>query len=200
MTHDEPDGRWIRRVQAGEAEAFEPLVERYQKPIFNLLYRWLGNYDDAADIAQEVFLAAFRALHQFRGEAKFSTWLYQIAINQAKNRRKQLAVNASRMAPTPMDDPEQDGDPIANLPHAGPDPAQLAEQQELSAHVQQGLNHLSSDDALMILLHDLQGASYDEIAALLQIPLGTVKSRLHRARLALKVRLAPHYDRHKAER
>jgi RNA polymerase sigma-70 factor (ECF subfamily) len=200
MKDDEADGPWIRRVQAGEADAFEPLVERYQKPIFNLLYRWLGDYDDAAEAAQEVFLAAFRAITQFRGDSKFSTWIYQIAINHAKNRRKQLAARMLRMAPSPADDPERDGDPITSLPHPGPDPVQLAEQQELSVHVQQGLNSLPSDDALMILLHDLQGAGYDEIAALLQIPLGTVKSRLHRARQALKVQLAPHYDLHKASR
>jgi len=170
------------------------LVERYQKPIFNLLYRWLGDYDDAAESAQEVFMAAFRSIRQFRGEAKFSTWLYQIAINQAKNRRTQLAAGRARMAPHSADDPEQDGNPIARLPYAGPDPGQLAEQQELSALVQQGLDRLPPDDALMILLHDLQGVGYDEIAAVLRVPLGTVKSRLHRARQALKARLAPYYQ------
>jgi RNA polymerase sigma-70 factor, ECF subfamily len=193
MEHDGTDDQWVRRVQAGEADAFEPLVERHQKPIFNLLYRWLGDYDEAAEAAQEVFLAAFRSIRQFRGEAKFSTWLYQIAINQAKNRRAQLAVGRSRLAPHSEDDPEQDGNPVARLPHAGPDPGQLAEQQELSALVQQGLGRLPPDDALMILLHDLQGASYDEIGGMLKIPLGTVKSRLHRARQALKVKLAPYY-------
>jgi RNA polymerase sigma-70 factor (ECF subfamily) len=200
MNHEPSDWQLVRRVQAGEVEAFEPLVERHQKPIFNLLYRWLGDYDDAAEAAQEVFLAAFRSIAQFRGEAKFSTWLYQIAINQAKNRRKRLAMTARQMAPCEAGDPQEDGDPIARLPHPSPDPAHMAEQQELSAHVQRGLNSLPPDDALMILLHDLQGARYEEIAQLLEIPLGTVKSRLHRARQALKAKLAPYYEVHKASR
>ncbi len=193
MTHEETDSQWVRRVQAGDVNAFEPLVERHQKAIYNLLYRWLGDYDEAADVAQEVFLAAFRAIAQFRGEAKFSTWLYQIAINHARNRRKQLAAKRPNLAPLDGDEAQEDGDPIARLPHPAPDAAQLMEQEECARQIQLGLDQLPSDDALIIVLHDLQGKSYDEIAELLQIPLGTMKSRLHRARQALKIQLAPYH-------
>lgn len=193
MTHEETDSQWVRRVQAGDVNAFEPLVERHQKAIYNLLYRWLGDYDEAADVAQEVFLAAFGAIAQFRGEAKFSTWLYQIAINHARNRRKQLAAKRPNLAPLDGDEAQEDGDPVARLPHPAPDAAQLMEQEECARQIQLGLDQLPSDDALIIVLHDLQGKSYDEIAELLQIPLGTMKSRLHRARQALKIQLAPYH-------
>jgi RNA polymerase sigma-70 factor (ECF subfamily) len=201
MDHEpQNDQEWVRRVQAGEVDAFEPLVNHHQKAIFNLLYRWLGDYDDAAEVAQEVFLTAFRSIKQFRGEAKFSTWLYHIAINRAKNRRKQLAATTPRMVPFTSGDPEHDGDPIAEIPDPGLDPAQKAEQQEISAQVQRGLDSLSSDEALMILLHDLQGLAYEEIAQSMKIPIGTVKSRLHRARQALKARLTPYVESTKARR
>jgi RNA polymerase sigma-70 factor, ECF subfamily len=191
MTHDTPDSQLVQRVQAGEVDAFEPLVERYQKPIFNLLYRWLGDDDDAAEAAQEVFLSAFRAVKQFRGEAKFSTWLYQIAVNQARNRRKGLAIRNNRMVPLAADDPDQDGEPAVTVADPAPNPLDNAQRQELTEQLQHGLDRLDADEALMILLHDLQGMAYEEMATVLKIPLGTVKSRLHRARQALKRRVAP---------
>ena len=105
-----------------------------------------------------------------------------------------MAMSNARMVPFNVGDPEGDGGPVASVPHLGPDPAQEVEQQELSAQVQRGLNALETDEALMILLHDLQGAAYEEMAELLQIPLGTVKSRLHRARQALRAQLAPYVE------
>jgi RNA polymerase sigma-70 factor (ECF subfamily) len=188
------DWKWIQRVQGGETDAFEPLVRRHEKTIFNLLYRWLGDYHEAADTAQEVFLSAYRSIKSFRGESSFSTWLYRIAINQAKNRRRSLTTSQQRMVPLEVPDPEGDGEPVASIPHPGPDPAQEAEQQEIHDLVQQGLNSLKDDDAMIILLHDLQDISYEEITQVLDIPLGTVKSRLHRARQALKAKLAPYYS------
>lgn len=195
MDHEgKNDWEWVRKVQGGETESFEVLVQRHEKTIFNLLYRWLGDYHEAADTAQEVFLSAFRSIKGFRGESSFSTWLYRIAINQAKNRRKSLTISQQRMMPLEVPDPEGDGGPMESLPHPAPDPAQEAEQQEIHDRVQQGLNCLKSDDAMIILLHDLQEVSYEEIAKVLDIPLGTVKSRLHRARQALKTVLAPYYS------
>lgn len=195
MDHEgKSDWAWVQKVQGGETEAFEVLVHRHEKTIFNLLYRWLGDYNEAADVAQEVFLSAYRSIKSFRGESSFSTWLYRIAINQAKNRRKSLTTSQQRMVPLEITDPEGDGGPLAHLPHPGPDPAQAAEQQEIQELVQKGLNGLESDDAMLILLHDLQGVPYEEIAQVLDIPLGTVKSRLHRARQALKSKVAPYYS------
>ena len=201
MEHEQKsDWEWVQRVQAGETDAFEILVHRHQKTIFNLLYRWLGDYDEAAEAAQEVFLSAYRSIKRFRGESSFSTWLFRIAINRAKNRRNSLIASRKRMVSLEIADPEGDGGPVASLPHPGLDPAQEAEQQEIHEQVQQGLNSLKADDALLILLHDLQYVPYEEIAEVLDIPLGTVKSRLHRARQSLKARLAPYYYSTKAKK
>ncbi|MCG3112758.1 MAG: sigma-70 family RNA polymerase sigma factor [Candidatus Manganitrophus sp. SB1] len=197
---DGTDWEWVQRVQNGETDAFETLLQRHQKPIFNLLYRLLGDIEEASDAAQEVFLAAYRAIQEFRGDALFSTWLYRIAVNQAMTRRKRLAADVSRRAAFDADDPEEAHDPLADLPHPGPDPAQEAERKEAHVRVQQGLNGLKEEEALIILLHDLQGLPYEEIARILKVPLGTAKSRLHRARLALKTKLAPYYDSSRIEK
>jgi RNA polymerase sigma-70 factor (ECF subfamily) len=178
------DAECVRRLQRGETDAFETLVRRHQKAIFNLVYRMLGDYDEAAEISQETFLSAYRGIGQFRGDAHFSTWLYRIAFNHASTRRKSL--NLAQQRYTSLDGAEAIGDETV-------DPARTAEQKELQQRVQQALNSLDKDDAAIILLRDLQDASYDEVAAILEIPVGTVKSRLHRARLALKTRLAPYF-------
>lgn len=194
MDHDGKNDRdWVQRVQAGETDAFEVLVRRHEKRIFNLLYRWLGDHDEAAEAAQEVFLSAYRSLKKFRGDASFSTWLYRIAVNHAKDRRKNLNTFRLRMVPLEVADPEGDEGPVTSLPHPGPDPAQDAEQQEVQERVRQALNRLDADDALLIVLRDLQDVSYEEIVQVLGIPIGTVKSRLHRARQMLKTILAPYF-------
>lgn len=194
MNYEEKsDMEWVWKVQAGETDAFEVLIRRREKKIFNLIYRWLGNHDDAAEVAQEVFLSAYRAIRKFRGESSFSTWLYKIAINHAKNRRKSMAILQQRTVPLEVSDPEGNGGPIASLFHQGPDPGQEAEQQEIHERVHLELNCLDPDDGLLILLHDLQNVSYEEMSQILSIPVGTVRSRLHRARQALKARLAPYF-------
>jgi RNA polymerase sigma-70 factor (ECF subfamily) len=178
------DAECVRRLQRGETEAFEILVRRHEKTIFNLVYRMLGDYDEAAEISQEVFLSAFRAVGQFRGEANFSTWLYRIALNHASTRRKSLGARQQRMLPietaNPLSDPE-------------PGPPEILEKQEIRERVQLALNQLDPEDAAVILLRDLQDVPYDEVARMLEIPVGTVKSRLHRARQALKARLASYF-------
>jgi RNA polymerase sigma-70 factor (ECF subfamily) len=181
--HREERSDWecVRRVQGGETEAFELLVRRHEKTVFNLLFRWLRNYDDAAEVAQEVLFSAYRSIKHFRGESSFSTWLYRIAVNHGKNRRKSLLAAEQRVANIEAFD----------SPNPGPGPAEKAEEQEIHNLVQTGLNSLSDDDALVILLHDLQDVPYEEMARVLEVPIGTVKSRLHRARMALKTRLAP---------
>jgi RNA polymerase sigma-70 factor (ECF subfamily) len=188
------DGDWVRRVQGGETGAFEVLVRRHEKPIFNLLYRWLGDYDEAVETAQEVFLSAYRSIRKFRGDSKFSTWLYRIAVNHAKNRQKGLSASRHRLTPLESADPDGKEGTVADLPDPGPDPSQVAERTETHERVQRWLNSLDGDDALLILLHDLQDVGYEEMAQILNIPIGTVKSRLHRARLALKTKLTPYFN------
>ncbi|MGH7824830.1 MAG: RNA polymerase sigma factor [Candidatus Binatia bacterium] len=178
------DRECIQRLQQGETGAFEILVRRHQKTIFNLVYRLLGDYDEAAEIAQEAFLSAYKSVGQFRGDANFSTWLYRIALNHASTRRKSLANSQQRNVPLETTDPVDD---------RRVDPADNVEQKEVQERVQKALNSLEPNDAAIILLRDMQDMPYDEVARMLDLPVGTVKSRLYRARQALKSRLAPYF-------
>jgi len=178
------DADCVRRIQRGDADAFEVLVRRHEKTIFNLAYRMLGDYDDAAEVSQEVFLSAYRAISQFRGDANFSTWLYRIALNHATTRRRSMQSRQHRTMPI---------EDIEVLRDAKPGPAEALEKKEMQERVQLALNKLAPEDATVILLRDLQDVPYDEVARVLAIPVGTVKSRLHRARQALKTLLATHF-------
>lgn len=178
------DAECVRRVQQGDTDSFEVLVRRHEKAIFNLIYRLLGNYDEAAEVAQEVFLSAFKSIHQFRGEANFSTWLYRIGLNHASTRRKSL--QSSQQRHIPLDGTEVIADGAV-------DPAKNVEHKEIQQRVQQALNSLDPEDARIVLLRDLQDFPYEDVAEMLDIPVGTVKSRLHRARQALKTSLAPYF-------
>ncbi len=180
---DISDAECVRRLQRGETEAFAVLVERHQKNIFNLLYRMLGDYDDAAEVSQEAFLSAYRSIKSFRGDASFSTWLYRIAVNHANTRRKTVALLHQRAARMESLEPARDG---------ASDPADALERKEMRERVQAALNGLDAEDATIILLRDLQDVPYEAVADILDVPIGTVKSRLHRARRALKARLAPY--------
>ena len=178
------DAELVKRVRQGDTDSFEVLVRRHQKAIFNMIYRLLGDYDEASEVAQEVFLSAYKAIHQFRGDANFYTWLYRIAFNHASTRRKSLNISQRRYMPLASVD----------LPDNGClDPAKGAEQKELQQRVQLALDALDKEDAMIILLRDLQDFAYEDVAVILKIPIGTVKSRLHRARRALKARLAPYF-------
>jgi RNA polymerase sigma-70 factor (ECF subfamily) len=178
------DAECVKRVQRGDTESFEILVRRHQNTTFNLIYRFLGDYDEATDTAQEVFLSAYKSIQQFRGEANFSTWLYRIAFNHASTRRKSL--NSKRQRQITLED-----DVV--LVDRGANPETSAERKEIQQCVQQALNSLDGDDAQIIVLRDLQDVSYEDIAETLDVPVGTVKSRLHRARQALRISLAPYF-------
>jgi RNA polymerase sigma-70 factor, ECF subfamily len=178
------DAECVKRVQRGDTESFEILVRRHQNTTFNLIYRFLGDYDEATDTAQEVFLSAYKSIQQFRGDATFSTWLYRIAFNHASTRRKSLNSKLQRQVALEDD---------AVLVDCGDNPETSAERKEIQQRVQQALNSLDGDDAQIILLRDLQDVSYEDIAQTLDVPIGTVKSRLHRARQALRTSLAPYF-------
>ena len=179
------DAECVKRVQRGDTESFEILVRRHQKTTFNLVYRFLGDYDEATETAQEVFLSAYKSIQHFRGGANFSTWLYRIAFNHASTRRKNLNSKLQR---------EVALDGAMLLVDGGADPAADAERKETQQRVQQALNNLDGDDAQIILLRDLQDVPYEDIARTLDVPVGTVKSRLHRARQALRASLAPYFS------
>jgi RNA polymerase sigma-70 factor (ECF subfamily) len=179
------DAECVRRVQQGDTDSFEVLVRRHQRTIFNLVYRLLGDYDEAAEVAQDVFLSAYKSIGQFRGDANFSTWLYRIGLNHASTRRKSL--NNTQQRHVPLDSNEVIADGAV-------DPAKSFEHKEIQQRVQQALNSLDPADARIILLRDLQDVPYEDVAEMLDIPIGTVKSRLHRARQALKANLAPYFQ------
>jgi len=181
------DLEYVVLCQKGDTESFSVLVGRHSKKMLNIAYRMLDDYDEACDITQEAFLAAFRSISTFKAEAMFSTWLYRIVVNYAKNRLKQRQ-SLSRHESASLDEmKEGQGGCAACLAAVNGDhPEQLMERRELDAAVQQCITALDGDYREVVVLRDIQGFSYEEIRDILRIPDGTVKSRLSRARLALK--------------
>jgi RNA polymerase sigma-70 factor, ECF subfamily len=177
----------VSACQKGDADAFEVLVEKYQKRMLNVAYRMTGDYEEACEIVQEAFLSAYRAIKKFRGEARFATWLYGITVNHAKNRMKQMQSRSRHELPS-LDDPVETEN--ARLAHDPPSGEVLIveqlERKETQMKVQECINSLEEEYREVLVLRDIQGFSYEEIRDILKIPDGTVKSRLFRARDAMK--------------
>lgn len=175
---------WIDRCKQGKYDAFEELVKKYEKKIYNLAYRMTGSHEDANDLAQESFIRAFRSIGSYRGDAKFSTWLYRIATNvcldELRRRKKQRLESLDEPVQTEDGEIEKD---IADWSH---DPEESYEKKEIQKIVQKGIAKLPEDQKAVIILRDMQERSYDEIAYILNLSLGTVKSRINRGRKALK--------------
>ena len=184
---EDEDREIVLRCQRGEVDAFSILVERHQKKMLNVAYRMTGDYEEACDCVQEAFLAAYRGIEKFRKEARFSTWLYGIVVNQTKNRLRQLR-NRQNHEGTVTEHPlcgeisRNDGERTGTAESA----ADCWERKELEARVQACIGDLDEDYREVLVLKDIQNLSYEEIRETLHIPAGTVKSRLFRARLALK--------------
>lgn len=181
------DSQYVALCIQGEPQAFEVLVRRHQKKMFNIAYRMTGNYDDAADIVQESFLSAYKAIKNFRGEAKFSTWLYGIVVNHSRNRIRHASGKAYH-EPVSLDADRATGNESRPIdPASGEMPAiDLLVRKEMQEKVQQCINRLEKDHREILVLRDIQGFSYEEITEMLGLPDGTVKSRLSRARSAIK--------------
>ena len=180
----DPDAELVARWREGDSSAFEKLVHRHERRVFSLVLRMLGSREEAEDVAQEAFLALHRHGHRFRGEARFSTFVYRVAANAALNRRRTLGRRRAREEALVR---RQDaGD---DLPVAPRDPEDAASGGELQVRVQAALQELPPDLRMAIVLYDIEGQSYADIAHALRIPEGTVKSRIHRARTALRDRL-----------
>jgi len=185
MISDEP--KLIRRLKAHDEAAFREMVREYQHRVFSLVFRMLGNRAEAEDLAQEIFISVFKNIVQFREECKFSTWLLRITANHCKNRHKYLCRRAYRST-TDLDSHEAQPGRSSLYPNS-PTPEQLLEGAELEQAIQRGINELDEDHRLLIILRDVQGMSYQEIGEITQLPEGTIKSKLHRGRLALKEQL-----------
>ena len=173
------DSQMVDRVRRGDPRAFEELVVAHQHRVFGVALRMLRNRAEAEEVAQEVFLRVHRALDDFRGEAKLSTWLYAIASRLCLNR---LAASERRLA-------REGEETLGRLASGDDDPADTLERSELETALQRAIAELPDDRRLVVVLRDLEGLSYEEIAAALDLPLNTVRSRLHRARMDLKEKL-----------
>ena len=188
MATEWSDAQLVRRVQKGEKGAFDLLVLKYQHKIVNLVMRYVRDPDQALDITQEAFLKAYRALPRFRGDSAFYTWLYRIAINTAKN---QLASRSRR--PREVDASIEDAEYFEGE-HALKDidtPESLLLRDEIEATVNQSIRQLPEDLRMALTLREFDGLSYEDIAEVMQCPVGTVRSRIFRAREAVDKALQP---------
>ena len=179
-TAGDEDAVFVARCRRKDPDAFAVLVGRHQKRMLNIAYRMIGDYGEACDVVQEAFLSAWRGIGNFRGEARFSTWLCGIVLNQARNHLKQRSVRSGRTGAS-FDDP----DPPSREESA----VERLERREMEARVQEGIGSLDGEQREVLVLRDIQGYSYEEIGAMLKLPQGTVRSRLFRARNALKENL-----------
>jgi RNA polymerase sigma-70 factor, ECF subfamily len=169
--------------QQGDAQAFNKLVNLYQEKIFNLAYRYVKDQEEAKDLTQDIFVSIYRSLPTLKEPSKFSSWLYQIAINHCRNRYRRLQRRGF------FDKQSIDDEESSLQLSSGESLEKNIEQQETTDILMAELAKMSETEKEILILRDLQGLSYDEISASLDIPLGTVKSKLNRARLALKNRL-----------
>jgi len=168
----------IQKSIDGDVASFEQLIKEYRTYVYNIAYRMMGNTYDADDMAQEALIKAFKSIHQFKANAKFSTWLYRIVMNTCKDelrKRKDVTVPLEEQLDALEEDKEEKYDPLI-----------IYEKKELKTKIQLALNKLSNDGKEVIVLRDIMGYTYDEIGEMLQIPIGTVRSRINRNRIMLK--------------
>lgn len=190
----------VRRLQERDERAFVACVRVFQDKVYGLVFRMLGSAQDAEDVAQEVFVTVFKSIDNFRGDSRLGTWIYRIAINHCKNRIKYLRRRAHR-ATSELDEQAEHA-----LFHATPGgaaqhstlgqaearPDEALEGVQLETIVQRAIEMLDEEQRSLLILRDVEELSYDEIVEITGLPEGTVKSRLHRARLILKAEIARH--------
>lgn len=179
------DEQIVERAQAGDAEAFGEIVRRWERRIFALAYGMLGREEDARDATQETFLAAFRNLRGFRGEAKVSSWLHRIAVNQCITRQRRAKVRGE----TALEDDGTEADGDSYFAPAQESPAQSAENRERTLIVRRAVNALPPELRQVIVMKEFEELTFQEIAEALDLPLSTVKSRLYTALRQLQMRL-----------
>ena len=198
MSERDADWQLVERVQRGDKRAFDLLVAKYQRKLFRLLSRLIRDPAEIEDVAQEAFIKAYRALPNFRGESAFYTWLYRIAINTAKNYLVAQGRRAPTQTETDIEDAENfdDGDSLRT--EDTPDRMLLSKQ--VAEAVNRAIERLPQELRTAIVLRELEGLSYDEIAASMNCPIGTVRSRIFRAREAVAEELRPILETNKDRR
>ncbi len=202
MLDPEADALLVNRANRGDVRAFEMLVVKYQRRIERLIGRMVRDVDLVQDIAQETFIRAYRALPQFRGDSAFYTWLYRIAVNTAKKalmdmKRDPLVLESSRLSAN------EDGEETSRAENEltdGETPEALLASKEIATAVNAAIEALSEDLRQAITLREIEGLSYEEIAEVMNCPIGTVRSRIFRAREAIATRLRPLLDTREGER
>ena len=188
------DAELVRRFKQGDARAFDAIMERYQDRVYTLCLRWLGEPQLAEEVAQDVFIALYRSLDRFRGDARLSTWIYRVVLNHCKNkklyrkRRKMERHEPLEGIPRGEDVPER------QIPADQPETDHVTYQKEAAKLVHEALQRLDPEPRRIIVLRDVQDLSYEEISDILGLPRGTVKSRLHRARSRLASILSERVD------
>jgi len=201
MNVNDADAPLVARVKAGDQRAFEMLVVKYQRRIERLIGRMVRDVDLVPDIAQETFIRAYRAIPQFRGESAFYTWLYRIAVNTAKKtlmelKRDPLVTESARASR----DEDDDGPRLENELSDGETPDAMLASKQIAGAVNFAIEALSEDLRQAITLREIEGLSYEEIAELMNCPIGTVRSRIFRTREAIAARLRPLLDTKAGER
>ena len=181
------DAALVASAQKGDLTAFEALVTKHQKRMLNVAFRLIDNYDDACEVVQDAFVSAYKNVGSFRGEAKFTTWLTTITVNLSKNRLKQVRTRQGREVYS-LDQPMQtdEGEMSSDAPSREPSVLDCLEKRDTRNRVQDCIKALEPDYREVLVLRDMQEFSYDEIGAMLRMREGTVKSRLFRAREAVK--------------
>jgi len=185
------DAALVKRVQQGDRKAFDLLVLKYQHKIQKLIMRYVRDPSEALDVAQDAFLKAYRAMPRFRGDSAFYTWMYRIAINTAKNH-----LVAAKRRPVDFEIDTQDNEPFdaSHLLSDGDTPEGLVLSEEINQTVQQAIADLPPDLRTAIVLREMEGMSYEEIAQTMECPVGTVRSRIFRAREAIDRKIGPLLD------
>ena len=189
----EEDSRILRGLRAGIEEAYEELIERFQQPVYGIVYRLLGNSNDTYDVVQDVFLKIFRSIGSFRGQSSLRTWIYRIAVNEAHNHRRWFSRHCRHEIPL-----ENEREDQANTVELALDPGRSPYDQALDSEnrilIEQALARMNPAFRTAVVLRDIENLSYEEIADILQLSLGTVKSRILRGREALRRELSQRVD------
>lgn len=182
---DDPDNELVRQVREGDRLAFNQLVLKYRGRVMGIAARMLGDRAAAEDLAQDIFVKVYRSLRDFHGAALFSTWLYRITANSCLNHRKKQS-RERRLAEVVDDLEALRCDPSSN-------PHNVLERKQLAAQLEKAIGGLPEDQRMVLVLRDIEGLSYEEIADCLTLELGTVRSRLHHARLEVKSRIKAYF-------
>ena len=188
-TDDAPVQGWVTAAQNGDDAAFEALVHHFEKRVFGIAFRMLNHYEDASDVAQEVFVKLYKSIGQFEGRAKFSTWLFTMSVNMCRNRRRSLARRSVEKQILDIPQYNEEGAASRDVEDLAPGPIEIAGHHDIRDMVEIHLKSLPPEYREAVVLRDIQYMSYEGIAETLSISMGTVKSRIARGRSLLKTKL-----------